>query len=167
MMIENSRFTEQEPRPVLRQARPADYNRIIGVVDDWWGRPVSRALPRLFLDHFASTSLIAETGDDLTGFLVGWVSPSQPDVAYIHFAATRPDLRRSGLARSLYERFAAQAVAAGCTELQAITSPANDDSIRFHQRLGFAVSEPISDYNGAGTSMVVFARQLAAAAEDQ
>ncbi len=36
----------------LRTATPADYDRIIGVVDDWWGRPIAGSLPRLFLDHF-------------------------------------------------------------------------------------------------------------------
>jgi hypothetical protein len=25
----------------LRTATPADYDRIVGVLDDWWGRPVS------------------------------------------------------------------------------------------------------------------------------
>jgi predicted GNAT superfamily acetyltransferase len=27
----------------LRTARPADYDAIIAVVDDWWGRPVNSA----------------------------------------------------------------------------------------------------------------------------
>jgi hypothetical protein len=43
----------------LRPARPADYDAIAAVVDDWWGRPVLSSIPRLFLDHFHRTSLIA------------------------------------------------------------------------------------------------------------
>jgi hypothetical protein len=54
----------------LRTAHAADYDGIIAVVDDWWGRPVHRALPRLFLDHFHDTSFIAErSGGELAGFL--------------------------------------------------------------------------------------------------
>ena len=39
---------------------PSDYDQIINVVDEWWGRDVGSGLPRLFLDHFWATSLIAE-----------------------------------------------------------------------------------------------------------
>ncbi len=46
----------------LRTAEPADYDRIIAVVDDWWGRPLRHLLPRLFLDHFHATSLVDPRG---------------------------------------------------------------------------------------------------------
>lgn len=66
----------------LRSAEPDDYDDIAGVVDDWWGRPVRSSLPRLFLDHFHRTSLVAEDADGLAGFLIGLLSPSMPDAAY-------------------------------------------------------------------------------------
>jgi hypothetical protein len=44
---------------ILRPARAADYDTIATVVDDWWGRPILSSLPRLFLDHFHRTSIIA------------------------------------------------------------------------------------------------------------
>lgn len=90
----------------LRTARAADYDDIIAVVDDWRGRPVHTALPRLFLDHFHQTSLIAErSGGGLAGFLIGFYSPAQRDCAYIQFAGAAPEERGSGLARSLYWAF--------------------------------------------------------------
>lgn len=46
--------------PTIRPAEPSDYDRIVAVIDDWWGRPVRAVLPRLFLDHFAGTSLVAK-----------------------------------------------------------------------------------------------------------
>jgi len=144
----------------VRVARPGDYDSIVAVVDDWWGRPVSRSLPRLFLDHFWSTSRIAADAQGLAGFLVAFVSPAQPRCGYVHFAGVRPDQRRSGLARRLYDDFADQAAAQGCTELRAITAPGNTGSIRFHQGLGFEVSEPVPDYNGTGRPMVAFRRRL-------
>ena len=48
----------------LRPARPEDYERIAAVADDWWGRPILQVLPRLFLDHFHRTSLVAERSGD-------------------------------------------------------------------------------------------------------
>jgi len=144
----------------VRVARPEDYDRIVAVVDDWWGRPVRPSLPRLFLDHFWSTSRVAEDEHGLAGFVVAFVSPAQPDCGYVQFAGVRPDQRRSGLARRLYEEFADQAGRQGCTELRAITAPDNVSSIRFHRSLGFEVSDPVPDYNGRDRPMVTFSRQL-------
>lgn len=54
----------------LRQARTRDHGRIVGCIQDWWGdsrtpqeaRELSLLLPRLFLQHFASTSLVLADG---------------------------------------------------------------------------------------------------------
>lgn len=124
--------------------------------DDWWGRPVGGMLPRLFLDHFHRTSLVAEREEDLVGFLVGFPSPSQTEVAYIHFAGVAPEQRRSGLARDLYRRFIDIARAEGRSVVRAITSPLNERSIAFHRALGFTVTGPHADYEGPGVDRMVF-----------
>jgi ribosomal protein S18 acetylase RimI-like enzyme len=147
----------------VRVASPEDYDRIVSVVDKWWGRPVSTGLPRLFLDHFWASSRVADDAEGLAGFLVAFVSPSQSELGYVHFVGVRPDQRSVGLARSLYIEFFDHARACGCREVRAVTAPANSASIRFHERLGFAVSEPAPDYNGSGRGMVVFQHQLNAA----
>ena len=155
----------------IRQAEPADYDRIVAVMDDWWGRPVRAVLPRLFLDHFAATSLVADdpaaqaTGcaggaDGLAGFLVGFMSPSRPREAYIHFAGVSPRHRRAGLARRLYARFFELARADGRRVVRAITPPHNEASIAFHSSLGFTVTGPVRDYHGPGADRVVFERRL-------
>ncbi|MFC4124014.1 GNAT family N-acetyltransferase [Nocardia rhizosphaerae] len=146
----------------IRRARPGDYDALIGMVDDWWGRTVVPNLPRLFLDHFHRTSLVATDAHGISGFLVGFGSPSEPDCAYIHFVAVRPDARKSGLGRALYERFFAIAMADGRSEVTAITSPANYTSIDFHRSLGFTVAGPVPDYNGPGRASVTFRRRLGA-----
>jgi ribosomal protein S18 acetylase RimI-like enzyme len=146
--------------PTLRTATPADYDRIAAVLDDWWGRPVRHLLPRLFLDHFHATSTVAEAGDDLAGFLVGFLSPSRPDAAYIHFVGVHPAHRRGGLARVLYKRFFALAAADGRTVVRAVTSPVNARSIAFHTALGFTASDPLPGYDGPGDVKVRFERPL-------
>jgi predicted GNAT superfamily acetyltransferase len=143
----------------VRTARPDDYESIIAVVDEWWGRPMARMLPRLFLDHFHSTSLIAEDDGVLAGFLVGFHSPSVPHRAYIHFVAVAPAQRGTGLARRLYEQFFEAAVQDGCTIVGAITSPANTASLAFHRALGFDAQQ-VPDYNEPGVDRIVFERAL-------
>ncbi|MEV0994775.1 GNAT family N-acetyltransferase [Nonomuraea sp. NPDC050202] len=145
----------------LRPATPADYDAIAAVLDDWWGRPVAAALPRLFLDHFHRTSLVAEgPGGELAGFLIGFLSPSLPDEAYIHFVGVAPGARKGGLARTMYERFFELARGDGRRVVKAITAPVNGASIAFHRRMGFAASEPVPGYHGPGTSLVTFSRPL-------
>lgn len=117
-------------------------------------------LPRLFLDHFHRTSLIAEHRDRLAGFLVGFLSPSLPDEAYVHFVGVSPAQRRNGLARALYERFFDLARADGRKIVGAVTSPVNTSSIAFHQRMGFAVVHPATDSQVANDTHVRFSRRL-------
>jgi len=144
----------------VRAARPADYDAIIAVVDDWWGRAMSAGLPRLFLDHFFDTSLIAEHDGELAGFLIGFMSAAQPHQAYIHYLAVAPAWRRSGLARRLYEQFFDRARHDGRTVVKAITSPQNATSIAYHRAMGFTVSDPVKDYDGPSLDRVVFAREI-------
>ena len=144
----------------LRTAAAADYDRIIAVLDDWWGRPVRQALPRLFLDHFHATSFVAELDGDLAGFLIGFMSPSMPDAAYIHFAGVHPHFRGNGLARVLYQRFFELAAADGRHVVRAVTAPRNTGSIAFHTAMGFTVTEPIPGYDGPSSGKVLFERRL-------
>jgi len=146
----------------VRGAVPADYDRIVAVVDDWWGRSVEHALPRLFLDHFHATSFVAEAdaGADLAGFLVGFLSPSLPDAAYIHFVGVHPRFRGNGLARLLYERFFQLATAGGRSVVKAVTAPVNSASIAYHTALGFSVTGPVQGYDGPSDVKMVFERRL-------
>lgn len=140
----------------IRQAHPEDYEGIVSVTREWWNRDVSAGLPRLFLDHFWTTSLVAHQAETITGFLIGFHSPSEGHTAYVHYVATSSAVRRSGLARQLYEQFFNHAREEGRTVVRAITSASNSDSIAFHQAIGFTVSEPIPDYNGPDRPAVKF-----------
>ncbi|WP_425465070.1 GNAT family N-acetyltransferase [Nonomuraea longispora] len=79
----------------------------------------------MFLDHFHRTSLVAEGPGGMAGFLIGFVSPSQPREAYIHFVGVAPAARKSGLARSVYERFFGIARDHGRHVVRAVTAPVN------------------------------------------
>jgi ribosomal protein S18 acetylase RimI-like enzyme len=149
----------------LRAARPDDYDAIVSVVDAWWGRPIAGALQRVFLDHFSSTSLVAERAatdgtTGLAGFLVGFPSPDRPDEAYIHFVGVDPGERGTGLARSMYESFFERMRAEGCTVVHAVTGPVNVGSIAFHRAMGFDVAGPVVDYDGPGADRMVLTRPL-------
>lgn len=145
----------------LRTLTPSDYDPIVSVVNDWWGRPIAGSLPRLFFDHFFASSLVASTPDlPLAGFLVGILSPSAPTQAYIHFVGVAPTARSAGIGRSLYNAFFDLARTDGRAAVSCITAPTNSASIAFHRRMGFTVTGPHPAYDGPGKDMVKFTRLL-------
>jgi len=137
----------------FRRPTEADYTSIVRVIDDWWGgRDMQWLLPRLWLQHFSSTSWLAESEDGrLAGFLVGFLSQDRADIAFCRVIATNPNLRGQGLARQLYEHFFADALAAARTTVMAITWPGNRASIAFHRALGFEVDAGPGTQNLYGT----------------
>ena len=163
------------PADGIRLRRPveADHPRVVSVVDEWWGgRRLHDLLPRLWFQHFTGTSWIAETEDGrLAGFLVGYVSPDDPSLAYCHMIATNPNVRKRGLGRQLYEAFFADVAARGARTVRAITWPGNRISLEFHRAIGFRVKDgpgsmpmygvaAYPDYDAEGEDRVVFEREI-------
>jgi ribosomal protein S18 acetylase RimI-like enzyme len=146
----------------IRPARPADYGRIFPLVNEWWsGRDVARLLPKVFFVHFEGTSFVAETEDGrLAGFVCGFFSQTNPQEAYVHMAAVDPALRRQGCARRLYERFIQAAREHGCKTIHCVTQPTNQDSVAFHEAMGFHVERLLEDYAGPGDHRLLFAKAL-------
>ena len=118
-------------------------------------------LPKLFFLHFEGTSFVAENDDGtLAAFLIGFLSQTDAEEAYIHFVGVAPDHRGSGIGRELYERFFAVVAAQGRTRVRCVTSPVNEGSIAFHESLGFTAESVATDYDGPGEDRVLFVKQL-------
>jgi L-amino acid N-acyltransferase YncA len=155
---------------IIRQGTGADYDTVIPQLDAWWGgRSMASMLPRLFFAHFSPWTYVAERDSQTIGFLCGFQSQSDPSVVYCHFIGVSPAARGRGVGERLYERLFADALAAGCSDVLAVTSPQNRGSIGFHKSLGFTVipgageSDGVSwhpDYDGPGEDRVRFKRSL-------
>jgi ribosomal protein S18 acetylase RimI-like enzyme len=158
---------------VFRRPTEADHPRLVDVVDEWWGgRRMRQLLPRLWLQHFAGTSWIAEAADGrLRGFVVAFLSQDDPTIGYVHMIAADPNVRQAGIGRALYERAFADLAAHGARRVVAITWPGNRTSVAFHRALGFQVDDgpgarsiygtpAFPDYDGPGDDRVVFSRDL-------
>ena len=130
---------------------------------------MSDMLPKLFFVHFKPTSFVAEHEGRIVGFVIGFVSQTFPEEAYIHFVGVHPEFRKNGLARALYERFFAAARKLGCRTVRCVTSPVNKGSIAFHRRMGFSVEDSdqivdgipvVEGYDGKGEGRVLFYKFL-------
>lgn len=154
----------------IRNAEPTDYQRVISVLNEWWGgRHMADMLPKLFFVHFHETTFVTEHGGELVGFVAGFVSQTFKSEAYIHFVGVHPEFRQKGLGRALYERFFEAAKECGCDLVRCVTSPVNKGSVSFHLGMGFSLEPgsktveelPVAEnYDGHGGDRVVFCKKL-------
>lgn len=157
----------------FRRPTADDHPRVVDVIDAWWdGRGMRRLLPRLWFEHFAGTSWIAERNDGrLTGFVVAFLSQDDPTTGYVHMIASEPGRRRRGLGRTLYERAFADLGGRGARRVVAVTWPGNRISIAFHRALGFQIEDgpgtqrlygthAYPNHDGPDEDRVVFRRDL-------
>src|SRR5579872_1381604 len=120
----------------VRRITKVDFDRIVEVIDHWWGGPISTFAHPIFFYELGEQALVVEQGSEMIGFLLGFLSPG-PEAAesaalkgsrtgYVHLVGIHPDYRRRGVGRLLYDRFMQECRAAGCTRMKAITTPGNE-----------------------------------------
>ena len=133
----------------VRNANPADHQKIIDVLKDWWGgRDLTWMLPKLFFIHFNNTSFVIEKQDELIAFLIGFLSPVKPMEGYIHFSGVHPDYRGIGIGGYLYNHFFKICKENSRNIIRACTSPFNKGSIEFHKKIGFSISTGNAEIDG-------------------
>ena len=142
-----------------RRITKPDFDRIVEVIDHWWGGPIGTFAHPIFFYELGDRALVVEadaTGE-MIGFLLGFVDPH--GTGYVHLVGIHPDYRRKGVGRLLYKDFVEACREAGCVRMKAITTLGNDVSIRFHLALGWMASE-VEDYAGPGRKRMVFTLDL-------
>ena len=150
-----------------------DFEFISKNLDIWWsGRNMSPMLPRLWFKDFSATSFVIRQADEPIAFLVGYISPTHPEKAYVHFIGVNPTHRNSGLGKNLYKTFGLKVSKLGATKIEAVTSTLNSQSLKFHESIGFIAIEldghttlptsamGIKDYDGAGEDRVLLRKEL-------
>lgn len=152
-----------------RNIDESDYAYVIERLNAWWGgRNMADMLPRLFFTYFQDSSFICIDDNKVVGFLVGFVSNAVKDTGYVHFVGVDPEYRQSNIAKTLYAMFFQYCEGKNVSWVKCVTSPVNQASIAFHQRLGFTASQydlqgnPVAvvNYDGLGEDRVLFKRPL-------
>ncbi|MED3574186.1 GNAT family N-acetyltransferase [Cytobacillus praedii] len=154
----------------IRSVKGSDYYVISPLINEWWGgRNMSEMLPKLFFDHFTNTIFIAEKEGKLVGFLIGFLSQSHSNEAYIHFVGVHPDYRKHNIGKHLYNNFFNVVKQNGRNMVRCVTSPVNKVSIAYHTKMGFEIEEGDkkidgvsvnSNYDGPNQDRVLFVKNL-------
>lgn len=143
-----------------RRITKADFDRIVAVIDHWWGGPISTFAHPIFFYELGKHALIAEDPEEgMIGFLLGFVAQEPVRTGYVHLVGIHPEFRRRGVGRLLYQTFTEECRVDGCKRMKAITTPGYEGSIKFHLALGWDTVE-IADYAGPNRARIVFARDL-------
>ncbi|AUS87098.1 GNAT family N-acetyltransferase [Lysinibacillus capsici] len=154
----------------IRSVQSSDYYTLSPLINEWWGgRNMSDKLPKLFFDHFTNTSLIMEKDGEIIGFLIGFLSQSKTNEAFIHFVGVHPDYRKQNIAKRLYDVFFHVVKQYHRNIVKCVTSPINEVSIAFHTNLGFRMEKGDkvldnmsihSNYGGENQDRVLFYKIL-------
>lgn len=155
---------DEGPKPRLgtasvgyRTPRPEDGRAVHGLVREGGGLELNTGYAYVLLcDHFAETTVLAETDGELVGFVAAYVPPTKPEAVFVWQVGVHPKSRGLGVASSLLDALLAREACREVAFLEATVSPSNAASRRlfesFAQRHGasftWADGYPATHFDG-------------------
>ncbi|EAR09255.1 diaminobutyrate acetyltransferase [Reinekea blandensis] len=79
-------------------------------------------------DHFSATSVIAKRGDDVVGFISGYLIPDRPDTLFVWQVAIDESARGQGLATKMLRHILGRPALSGVQYLETTITADNDAS---------------------------------------
>ena len=58
----------------VRRIEKADFDRVVEVIDHWWGGPIGTFAHPIFFYELGDSALVVENGPEMIGFLLGFVA---------------------------------------------------------------------------------------------
>ncbi len=141
-----------------RRLTKSDYDRIVNVIDSWWGGPTTALAHPLFFYELGELAQVVESQGQLVGFLFGFIAPKGP-TGYVHLVGIDPEFRRQQVGSLLYLAFEQACREAACPSMKALTAVGDASSVHFHESLGWT-TETREDYAGPGRARHVFVKAL-------
>jgi len=121
------------------------------------------------LDIFIRIGFLAEETGEIIGFLIGFLSQSRMNKAYIHFVGVHPEYRGKKIGKQLYSHFFDVTKQNGRNTIRCVTSPVNKTSIAYHTNMGFKIEQGDKEFNnisvhtnydGVNQDRVLFVKHL-------
>lgn len=103
----------------------------------------------LLSTDFAETSIVADVGGDLQGFITGFQPPPRPDVLFVWQVAVAPRAQRGGLAAAMLDALAARVRAdrgGRPLTVEATVSPSNASSRAFFGAFARRHGVPLTEH---------------------
>lgn len=145
-----------------------DFLTILNELPLFWGsnRTIEIHHP-MFIHEFGNSAFVFKEGKEIIAYLFGFLSQTEP-LGYIHVVAVKEGYRKLGLGERLYGYFIDYARENGCKKIKAITTPANEASKLFHEKIGMKLLGEmnnenvvvVKNYSGYGNDRIVFEKEI-------
>lgn len=157
---------------LVRNVFEGDFLEIVNKSKEWADIVVEReGIYHVMTAHFRGTCFISEDMGKMLGYLLGFRSQTNPEVAYMHLIQVDPKMRGHGVGRKLYRQFEDAAKAMGCKKVITTSRPQNKLASAFYEYMGFMPVESgnmievdgtraIRDYNGPGKHVIVWSKDI-------
>lgn len=142
----------------MRALEGTDFYPALAKIDAWFGGAGYEPIHPVFFHHFGGYAVV-DDDENLVGFLIGFRSLRNADIAYIHVAVIDPERRKQGIGTELYDRFEKQARTWGCYTLEAVVEPSNARAVAFHTDRGFR-ERLEKDWGGDGIDRIVLQKSI-------
>lgn len=100
----------------------------------------------LLCRHFADTCVVAEEGEEIVGFLSGYLPPDRDRVFFVWQVAVDPSMRGRGLGKLLLREILRRPAVRGCYYIETTIAPTNDASQRLFSSLARDLSAQCAVY---------------------
>lgn len=117
---------------LVRSCKPLDQNSLYSYL--------------LLCRHFADTCVVAEEGEEIVGFLSGYLPPDQDGVLFVWQVAVDPSMRGRGLGKLLLREILRRPTARGCNHIETTIAPTNEASRRLFSSLARDLSAQCAVY---------------------
>ncbi len=120
----------------FRPPRPPDGRHVSALVRACPPLDVNSTYAYLLVcSHFAGTSVVAERGGDLIGFVSAYRRPDDPEVIFVWQVAVAAAARGQGLASRMLDEILARPGCCGVRHLETTITPSNGPSWRLFRAL--------------------------------
>lgn len=117
-----------------RTAAPDDGRAVHRLVHQAGGLELNTGYAYVLLcDHFAATTVLAESDGELVGFVAAYVPPRRHDAVFVWQVGVHPEARGLGIASSLLDALISREACRGVELLEATVSPSNEASRRLFE----------------------------------
>lgn len=136
--------TLDEPRVRYRGASPEDGKRLHALVERGGVLELSSCYSYVLMcHHFGGTTVVAEAGGEVVGFVTAYRPPTHPDTVFVWQIGVDPRARGRGVARGLLDALLKRPACNDVRFLEATVTPSNVASRRlfasFARRRGAAL----------------------------
>lgn len=128
--IDSAPESDRHATAVLRPPRVGDGAEIWRIAKESRVLDVNSSYAYLlWCRDFAGTSLVAESGGRVVGFVIGYLRPDRPDTVFVWQVAVDRSQRGRGTGTALIQRLLDNVAAHGATALETTVAPDNPASI--------------------------------------